>query len=115
MSVSRGWAGVSGASQTCSAAPSGAIYGLRPPSSRACSGSRPDLALPRHFLSRPPTLQQIPRRRAESMASAIIGQDEGAPGSLLGWDIDVTDHAGRAVLMVPISDLQRKMKQKRAA
>ena len=61
-----------------------------------------------------PTLDAA-KRRAESMASAIIGQDEGAPGSLLGWDIEVTDHAGRAVLMVPISDLQRKMKQNRAA
>jgi len=49
------------------------------------------------------------------MASSIIGQDEGVPGGLSGWDIEVTDHAGRTVLLMPISDPQQKMKRKQAA
>ena len=61
-----------------------------------------------------PTLDGA-KRRAESMASAIMGQSEGAPGSLSGWDIEVTDHTGRTVLIVPISDVQRNMKRKQAA
>jgi len=55
------------------------------------------------------------KRRVESMASSIIGQSEGAPGSLSGWDIEVADHAGRTVLIVPINDLQQNMKRKQAA
>jgi hypothetical protein len=55
------------------------------------------------------------KRRVESMASSIIGQSEGAPGSLSGWDIEVTDHAGRTVLLVPMNDLQQNMKRKQAA
>jgi hypothetical protein len=39
------------------------------------------------------------------MASSIIGQSEGAPGILSSWDIEVTDHRGRTVLIVPISGL----------
>ena len=42
------------------------------------------------------------------MASSIIGQSEGAPGILSSWDIEVTDHRGRTVLIVPISGLQPK-------
>jgi hypothetical protein len=49
------------------------------------------------------------------MASAIIGQSEGAPGILSSWDIEVTDHRGRTVLIVPINDLQQTMKRKQAA
>src|SRR4051812_19768883 len=55
-----------------------------------------------------------PKRRAESMASSIIGQSEDAPGSLLGWDIEVTDHSGGTVLLMPISNLQQNMKRKHA-
>src|SRR3954453_17039138 len=47
-----------------------------------------------------PTLDAA-KRRAESMASAIIGQDEGVPSRLSGWDIEVTDHTGRTFLVVP--------------
>ena len=43
--------------------------------------------------------QSAAKRRAES----IIGQSEGAPGILSGWDIEVTDHRGRTVLIVPIN------------
>ena len=55
------------------------------------------------------------KRRAESMASSIIGQSEGAPGILSSWDIEVTDHRGRTVLIVPINDLQQNMERKQAA
>jgi len=48
------------------------------------------------------------------MASAIIGQSEGAPGILSSWDIEVTDHRGRTVLIAPINDLQN-MERKQAA
>ena len=44
-----------------------------------------------------------------------FGQSEDAPGSLSGWDIEVTDHTGGTVLLVPISDLQQNMKRKQAA
>jgi hypothetical protein len=61
-----------------------------------------------------PTLDAA-KRRAESMASSIIGQSEGAPGILSSWDIEVTDHRGRTVLIVPINDLQQNMERKQAA
>jgi uncharacterized protein DUF6894 len=55
------------------------------------------------------------KRMAESMVSSIIDQGECAPGSLSGWDIEVTDHTGRTVLLVPISDMQPNIRRKQAA
>ena len=52
---------------------------------------------------------------AESMVSSIIDQGECAPGSLSGWDIEVTDHTGQTVLLVPISDMQPNIRRKQAA
>jgi len=49
------------------------------------------------------------------MVSSIIDQGECAPGSLSGWDIEVTDHAGGTVLLMPVSDVQQNMKRKQAA
>ena len=54
------------------------------------------------------------KRRADSMASSITGQSDGA-WSRSGWDIEVTDHTGGTVLIVPISGLQQNMKRKQAA
>src|SRR3954469_779419 len=48
-----------------------------------------------------PTLDAA-KRRAESIASSIIDQGECAPGSLSSWDIEITDHAGRTFLVVPV-------------
>jgi hypothetical protein len=61
-----------------------------------------------------PTLDAA-KRMAESMASAIIGSGEGAPGSLSGWDIEVTDHTGETVLIAPVSDMQPNIRRKQAA
>jgi hypothetical protein len=61
-----------------------------------------------------PTLDAV-KRRAESMASSIIDQDEGVPSRFSGWDIEVTDHAGGTVLLMPVSDVQQNMKRKQAA
>jgi hypothetical protein len=38
-----------------------------------------------------------------------------ATRGLSSWDIEVTDHRGRTVLIVPINDLQQNMKRKQAA
>ena len=41
-------------------------------------------------------------RRAERMASDILAESEAASSDLSGWDIEVTDAAGRTVLAVPV-------------
>jgi hypothetical protein len=61
-----------------------------------------------------PTLDAA-KRRAESMASSIIGQDECAPESVLGWDIEVTDEAGQTMFIVPVSNGQKSMLTQQAA
>jgi hypothetical protein len=55
------------------------------------------------------------KRRAETMASSIIGQDKCGPESMSGWDIEVTDEAGRMVLIVPIHAEQGRLLNKQAA
>jgi len=52
---------------------------------------------------------------AERMASSILDQTEGAPTNLSGWDIEVTDGAGRTVLVVPLRDGRLETKRGRAA
>ena len=62
-----------------------------------------------------PTFNAV-KRHAESLASSILSQDhDDAPGSRLGWDIEVTDHAGRTVLLIPISGAQQRVTPKQAA
>jgi hypothetical protein len=56
-----------------------------------------------------------PSAGLKSMASSIIGQDECAPESVLGWDIEVTDEAGQTMLMLPVSDGQKSMLTQQAA
>jgi hypothetical protein len=55
------------------------------------------------------------KRRAESMASSIIGQEKCALESVSGWDIEVTDEAGRTMLIVPIHAEQGRLLNKQAA
>ena len=55
------------------------------------------------------------KRWAERMASSIIGKDKCAPESVSGWDIEVTDGAGRTILIVPVSDGQKSMLTQQAA
>ena len=55
------------------------------------------------------------KRMAESIASSIIDQGECAPGSLSGWDIEVTDHEGRTFLIVPVGKRSPDAKRSRAA
>ena len=53
--------------------------------------------------------------RAERMASAILDQTEGAPPTLSGWDIEVSDAAGRTFLVVPVREVSADAKRSRAA
>jgi len=53
---------------------------------------------------------------AEGMASSILDQTEGgAPPTLSGWDIEVSDAAGRTVLVVPVGEVGSDTKRSRAA
>ena len=53
--------------------------------------------------------------RAERMASAILDQTEGAPPTLSGWDIEISDAAGRTFLVVPVREVSADAKRSRAA
>jgi hypothetical protein len=55
------------------------------------------------------------KRWAERIASSIIGQDQCGPESVSGWDIEVTDEAGRMMLIVPIHAEQGRLLNKQAA
>jgi hypothetical protein len=55
------------------------------------------------------------KRWAERIASSIIGQDKCGPESVSGWDIEVTDEAGRMMLIVPIHAEQGRLLNKQAA
>jgi len=55
-------------------------------------------------------------RRAERIASSILDQTKGgAPPTLSGWDIEVTDAGGRTILVVPVGDTRLDTKRSRAA
>ena len=54
--------------------------------------------------------------RAEHIASSILDQIEGgAPPSLSGWDIEISDAAGRTFLVVPVREVSADAKRSRAA
>ena len=53
--------------------------------------------------------------RAEHIASSILDQTEGAPPTLSGWDIEVSDAAGRTFLVVPVGEVSSDTKRSRAA
>ena len=55
------------------------------------------------------------KRWAERIASSIIGQEKCALESVSGWDIEVTDEAGRTMFIVPVSDGQKSMLTQQAA
>ena len=61
-----------------------------------------------------PTLKAA-KRHAENMALSIIGQEACTLRTLSGWEIEVTDDAGRTMLIVPIGDGQDSPLNKRAA
>ena len=46
--------------------------------------------------------REAAERRAQCMAGSIRDQGEDAPPDMAGWDIEVTDAAGRTVLVVPV-------------
>jgi len=49
------------------------------------------------------------------MASSLLDQNEGAPANLSGWDIEVTDAAGRTCLVLAVGERSLDAKQNRAA
>jgi hypothetical protein len=49
-----------------------------------------------------PTLNAA-KCRAERIASSILDQNDGVPLDRSGWDIEVTDAAGRTFLIVPVN------------
>ena len=53
------------------------------------------------------------KRRAERLAVSLLDPREGAPMDPSGWDIEITDASGRAVLIVPVGpgDLHAKPSQ----
>ena len=53
--------------------------------------------------------------QAERLASSIRDQYEGAPADLSGWDIEITDAAGRTFLIVPVGDRGSGSRRSRAA
>jgi hypothetical protein len=55
------------------------------------------------------------RRKAEEVASHMVVQNPCGAGHWSGWDVEVTDHAGRTVLLLPISDVGLSTTSKRAA
>ena len=55
------------------------------------------------------------RRNAEAVASHMVVQNPCRAGDWSGWDVEVTDHAGRTVLFLPISDVGLSTTSKRAA
>ena len=61
-----------------------------------------------------PTLDAA-KRRGESMALIIHGQEACALCTLPGWDIEVIDETGQSVFTIPISDGQQSLSMKQAA
>ena len=55
------------------------------------------------------------RRTAEAAASRVVGQSDWESGHWSGWDIEVTDDAGRTVLLLPVGDVGQSTISKRAA
>jgi len=53
-----------------------------------------------------PTLDSA-RRHAECIASAILAETPASPESASGWDIEVTDHAGQTVFIIPARQIRR--------
>jgi len=53
--------------------------------------------------------------RAVCMASSILDQNEGAPINASGWDIEVTDAAGRTCLVLAVGERSPDVKRNRAA
>ena len=53
------------------------------------------------------------KRRAERLAVSFLEQHEGAPMDPSGWDIEIIDASGHAVLIVPVGpgDLHGKPSQ----
>jgi hypothetical protein len=49
------------------------------------------------------------RHKAERIAASLNDLSEGAPPDVSGWDIEVTDDAGRTVLLVPVGDDGREL------
>ena len=55
------------------------------------------------------------KSQAERMASSILDQHQGALMDLSGWDIEITDAAGRTFLIVPVGNRDAGAKRSRAA
>ena len=55
------------------------------------------------------------KHRAERIGSSLLDENEGALTDSPGWDIEVTDAAGRAVLIVPVRPGDLDVKPSQAA
>jgi len=55
------------------------------------------------------------RRNAEALAARIVSQSASESGDRSCWDIEVTDNAGRTVLLQPVGDVRQNATKQRAA